>query len=75
MASTLRQKCFSKLSFCHKAQNFAHFGPYDLVQILSVCGPNTYQIIYGETLDFQCQNLQRYYERVLMAYLLQKLIF
>ena len=31
--------------------------------------------MYGETLDFQCQHLQQYYGRVLMANLLQKLIF
>ena len=30
-----------------KPQNFVWFGP--------ACGPNTYQIMYGETLDFQCQ--------------------
>ena len=39
-----------------KAQNFAWFGPNDFVQISPACGPNTYQIMYGETLDFRCQH-------------------
>ena len=47
------------LGLCPKAQKFVHFGPYDLVQILPVCGPNMYQIMYEETLDFQCKHLQR----------------
>ena len=42
--------------FCQKAQTFVHFGPCDLVQISPACDPNTYQIIYGETFDFQCQH-------------------
>ena len=54
MASTLSQKCLTIL-FLQKAQNFVNFLPYDCVQVLSSCGPNTYQIMYGETLDFQCQ--------------------
>ena len=29
--------------FCHSAQHFVHFGPYDLVQISPACEPNTYQ--------------------------------
>ena len=44
---------------CQNAQNFIYFGLYDLVQILPVCGTNTYQIMYGETLDFKRQYLQR----------------
>ena len=44
--------------FCQKAQNFVLFGPYDLVQISPACGLNTYQLMYGETLDFQCQHQQ-----------------
>ena len=35
---------------CQKAQNFVWFRPYDFVQIPPACGPNTYQITYGETL-------------------------
>ena len=50
MASTLCQKWLT--IFCHKAQNFAYFGPYDFVQISPARGPNTYQTIYGETLRF-----------------------
>ena len=47
---------FSKwLFFCQKAQNFVHFVPYDFVTISPACGLNTYQIMYGETLDFLCQ--------------------
>ena len=34
---------------------FGVFGPSDLVQISPACGSDTYQIMYGETLDFQCQ--------------------
>ena len=44
--------------FGRKAQNFVKFGPYDFVLISPACGPNTYQIRYGETLDFQCQHQQ-----------------
>ena len=54
MASTLCQKLLTIL--CQKAQNFVWFRPYDFVQILPACDPNTYQIMYGETLDlFQHQ--------------------
>ena len=38
--------------FYQKDQNFVKFGPYDFDQILLACGPNTDQIMYGETLDF-----------------------
>ena len=44
--------------FGQNGQNFVYFGPYDFVQISPACGPNTYQIMYGETLDFQCQHQQ-----------------
>ena len=54
MASTLCQKWL--IIFCQKAQNFEQFGPYNIVQISPTCGPNTYQIMYGGTLDFQCQH-------------------
>ena len=64
----------NNLVFCPKAQNFVHFGLYDLVQISSVCGPNTYQVMYGYSSEFQCQQLQHQQRRVLMANLLQKLI-
>ena len=37
------------------SQNFVHFGQNDFVQISVVCNPNTYQIMYGENLDFQSQ--------------------
>ena len=40
--------------FCQKTQNVVYFGSYDFVQISPACGPNTYQIMYGESLDFQC---------------------
>ena len=53
MASTLSQKYLT--IFCQKAQNFVYFLPYD-VQISIACGRNTYQIMRGETLDFQCQS-------------------
>ena len=67
MAPTLSQKWFT--FFYQKDQNFVYFVPYefvqisvydmfklyDFVQISVACGPNTYQIIYRETLDFQCQ--------------------
>ena len=36
-----------------KEQNFTYFGLYGFVQISPTSGPNTYQIMYGETLDFQ----------------------
>ena len=41
-----------------KLKNFVKFEPYDFVQISTACGSNTYQIIYGETLDFRCQHQQ-----------------
>ena len=47
---------FKNLFFCQKAQN-VHFRPCNLVQISPECGPNTYQIMYEETLDFQSQHL------------------
>ena len=47
---------FKKPGFCQKTQNFVYFGSYDFVQILPACSPNTYQIMYGETLDFQCHH-------------------
>ena len=49
IASTHRQKWLT--IFCQNAQNFVYFGPYDFVQISTACGPNTYQIMYGETLN------------------------
>ena len=48
--------------FCQKAQNFVHVEPYDFVQISPAYGPNTYQIMYGKTLDFQCQYQQLLYK-------------
>ena len=50
MASTLCQKLLP--IFGQKAQNFVWFEKYDFVQISPACGPNTYQIMYGEILDF-----------------------
>ena len=47
------------LGFCQKPQNCVHFEPHDLFQISPIFGPNTYQIIYRETLEFRCQHLQR----------------
>ena len=44
--------------FCQKAHNFVYYGPSDFVQVSQPCGANTYQIMYGETLDFQCQHQQ-----------------
>ena len=44
--------------FNQKGQNFVLLVPNDFVQILPACGPNTYQIMYGATLDFQCQHQQ-----------------
>ena len=56
MASTLCQKLL--IIFCPKAHNFVWFRQYDFVQIPPAYGPNTYQIMYRETLDFQCQHQQ-----------------
>ena len=49
MASTLSQKMVN--DFLPKAQNFVDFVPYDFVKISQACGPNSYQIMHGETLD------------------------
>ena len=59
--------------FCQKAQNVVYFGPYDFVQISPACGPNTYQTMYGETSDFQCQHQQ--YGRAQHKYPIEKSIF
>ena len=40
---------------CQKAPNCLYFVPYDVIQMSQTCGPNTYQTMYGETLDLQCQ--------------------
>ena len=40
--------------FLSNDQNLILFGPYNFVQFSPACGPNTYQIMYGETLDLQC---------------------
>ena len=56
MVSTHCQKWLT--IFCQKAQNFVQFQPYDFVHISPTCGPNTYQMMCGETLDFQCQHQQ-----------------
>ena len=40
--NSLSKMVLKNLGFCPKPQNFVHFGPYDLVQISPVCGPNTY---------------------------------
>ena len=41
--------------FCQIAENFVYSVSYDFVKISPACGPNTYQIMYEEILDFQCQ--------------------
>ena len=56
MVQTLCQKLLT--IFCQKAQNFVWFRPYDFIQISPACGRNSYQIMYGETLNFQCQHQQ-----------------
>ena len=50
---------FKELVFLSKSSIFCtvHFRLYELVQISPACCPNTYQIMYGETLDFQCQHV------------------
>ena len=55
----LSEMLFKKFFFFDKSSIFVHFGPYDLVQITLACSRNTYQIMYGETLDFQGLHLQR----------------
>ena len=49
--ATLYQKWFLKTwVFVQKLKNFVHFGPYYFVQISPVCGPSTYQLMFGETI-------------------------
>ena len=50
VASTCAQKWLT--IFCQKAQKFAK-----KLKSLYICGPNTYQIMYGETLDFLCHKM------------------
>ena len=57
MVPTLSQKWLT--IFCQKAQNCEYFDQCDFVQTSPACGPNTYQIIYGETLEFYCQRHYR----------------
>ena len=45
-------------NFLLKSSTFLKFEPYDFVQISPICGPNTYHIMYGDTLDFWCQHHQ-----------------
>ena len=53
--NALSKMGFKELGFLSKSSNFVHFGLYDLVQISPAWySPNTYQIMYGETLDLQC---------------------
>ena len=47
MASTLSQKWLTIF-----AKRLKTFIPYDLVETSQAFGPNTYQIMYGETLNF-----------------------
>ena len=54
MASTLCQKLWT--IFCQKAQNFVWFRPYYFVQIPPACGPNTYQVMYGDTSNVSISN-------------------
>ena len=39
---TKTNKKTNKTGFCHKAQNFVYFGPYDFVQISPSCGANSF---------------------------------
>ena len=41
--------------FAKQLKIFLYFLPHDFVKISLACGPNSYQIMYGETFDFQCQ--------------------
>ena len=43
---------FKRPGFCQKAQNPVFLGLKDFIQISPACGSNTYQIMYGSTLDF-----------------------
>ena len=54
--NALSKMVFETPIFCQKAPDFVQFEPYNLVKISQACGPNTYQIMYGETFDFQCQH-------------------
>ena len=38
--------------FGQTAQNFVYFRTYDFVQFTPACGPNTYQRMYEEILEF-----------------------
>ena len=58
-----------------KAQNFVHFGHTIWFKFYQHVVQNTYQIICGDTLDFQCQHWQRAHVRVIMANSPQKLLF
>ena len=59
--SKMRQHFLIKnglLFFAKKAENLCIFGPYDFVQTSPACSStsNTYKVMYGETVDFQCQH-------------------
>ena len=55
MVSTLCQKWLTVS--CQKAQNYECFFAYDFVQICPPCGPNTYQLMYEETLNLVCNGM------------------
>ena len=56
MASTLCHKWLT--IFVKKLQILYCSDHMILFKISLACGPNTYQIMYGETIDFQCQHQQ-----------------
>ena len=55
MVSTLSQKWLT-ICFAKKLKILYILEKYDFVQISQACGPNTYQIMYGETLNVQGQH-------------------
>ena len=47
--------CKKANHFCHKSSKFCIVRTIRFCSNLFRCGPNTYQIMHGGTLDFQCQ--------------------
>ena len=51
-------------------QKIVYFRSFDFVQILPACNPNTYQVMYGDSLNFQYQHLQQKHGKIFTVNLL-----
>ena len=59
LVNSLSKLVFKNPGFLSKSFKFLYILDHTIWSISQVCGPNTYQIMHGETLKFRCQHLQR----------------